>query len=387
MWVLWHTMRAGFCRKDVMSWNTILNGFPKNGLVDGAIKLFHVLGKSEGILVDQGTIISLLPALSHLGSMRQGMVIPGRTIWTGLLYEVFVVTCLIYMDAKCGEIKIVHYVLDRMDQKVLLAWNALTNGHWKLGDPWAIVYAKKRYATLEELGWTEVITNQLNPIWISKIGFVCQFETAQPLVCRVYDVGNQFHDMLVKVLQVDDTRRVFYQISQRNLNCWNTMMFGHCIHGYLAAMVGQSSNNEMGLISEGHKCFNEMLTISDISPKFAHFWCMPNLDPHATTQSEGSCKFGGLIFILDGAHSPTSMEVCEKWFSQAVQDDINQLSVDEQHHNIPNIKQEEEQNLPTNATDDTTSPGEDMETLHQAYPIFELENKLFLQGGVMLWTQ
>ncbi|XP_068666416.1 pentatricopeptide repeat-containing protein At2g34400-like [Aristolochia californica] len=328
MWVLWHTMRAGFCRKDVMSWNTILNGFAKNGLADGAIKLFHVLGKSEGILVDQGTIISLLPALSHLGSMRQGMVIPGRTIWT--------------------EIKIVHYVLDRMDQKVLLAWNALTNGNQKLGDPWAIVYAKKRYATLEELGWTEVITNQLNPIWISKIGFVCQFETAQPLVCRVYDVGNQFHDMLVKVLQVDDTRRVFYQISQRNLNCWNTMMFGHCIHGYLAAMVGQSSNNEMGLISEGHKCFNEMLTISDISPKFAHFWCMANLDPHATTQSEGSCKFG-----------------------------------DEQHHNIPNIKQEEEQNLPTNATDDTTGPGEDMETLHQAYPIFELENKLFLQGGHM----
>ncbi|XP_068639398.1 pentatricopeptide repeat-containing protein At2g34400-like [Aristolochia californica] len=356
MWVLWHTMRAGFCIKDVMSWNTILNGFAKNGLADGAIKLFHVLGKSEGILVDQGIIISLLPALSHLGSMRQGMVIPGRTIWTGLLYEVFVVTCLIYMDAKCGEIKIVHYVLDRMDQKVLLAWNALTNGHWKLGDPRAIVYAKKRYATLEELGWTEVIMNQLNPIWISKIGFVCQFEIAQPLVCRVYDVGNQFHDMLVKVLQVDDTRRIFYQISHRNLSCWNTMMFGHCIHGYLAAMVGQR------LISEGHKCFNEMLTISDISPKFAHFWCMANLDPHATTQSKGSCKFGGLIFILDGAHSPTSMETS-------------------------NIKQEEEQNLPTNATDDTTGPGEDMETLHQAYPIFELENKLFLQRGVMLWTQ
>ncbi|XP_068666431.1 pentatricopeptide repeat-containing protein At4g33990-like [Aristolochia californica] len=98
----WHTMIVGFCQKYVISWNTILTDFARNRLPDEAIKHFHVLGKSGGILVDQGTNISLLPALSHVGSMQQGMVIPGRTIRTGLLYEVFDVTCLIDMYAKCG---------------------------------------------------------------------------------------------------------------------------------------------------------------------------------------------------------------------------------------------------------------------------------------------
>ena len=46
----------------------------------------------------------------------------------------------------------------------------------------AVVFAKKRDGTLEELGRTEVIMNTLNPVWISKITIAFQFEIIQPLV-------------------------------------------------------------------------------------------------------------------------------------------------------------------------------------------------------------
>ncbi|XP_068662950.1 pentatricopeptide repeat-containing protein At3g12770-like [Aristolochia californica] len=100
-------------------------------------------------------------------------------------------------------------------------------------DPRAAVYAQKSEGTLEELGQTTVIMN----VWISKITVVSQSETAQSLVCRVYDVATQFHDMPVKALKVDDTRRVFDQITQRNLICWNAMILGHCIHGKYCWLV------------------------------------------------------------------------------------------------------------------------------------------------------
>ncbi|XP_068666494.1 protein BONZAI 3-like [Aristolochia californica] len=61
-------------------------------------------------------------------------------------------------------------------------------------DPRAVVYAKKSDGTLEELG---------HPVWISQIGVLSQFETSQPLVCRVYDVATQFYDMPIKALKVD----------------------------------------------------------------------------------------------------------------------------------------------------------------------------------------
>jgi len=52
----------------------------------------------------------------------------------------------------------------------------------KQSDPIAVVYMKRRDGTLEEIGRTEVIMNNLNPSWITEIPVTYQFEIVQPLV-------------------------------------------------------------------------------------------------------------------------------------------------------------------------------------------------------------
>lgn len=49
-------------------------------------------------------------------------------------------------------------------------------------DPVAVVYVKKRDGKLDEIGRTEVILNNLNPSWITKVPIAYQFEIIQPLV-------------------------------------------------------------------------------------------------------------------------------------------------------------------------------------------------------------
>ncbi|CDP15833.1 unnamed protein product [Coffea canephora] len=71
-------------------------------------------------------------------------------------------------------------------------------------DPMAVVYAKKRNGTLEELGRTEVIMNNLEPAWIQKISVNYQFEIAQPLIFHVYDIDSQYHNLPVKNLNLKD---------------------------------------------------------------------------------------------------------------------------------------------------------------------------------------
>lgn len=71
-------------------------------------------------------------------------------------------------------------------------------------DPMAVVYAKKKDGTLEELGRTEVIMNNLNPMWIQKVNVVFHFEIVQPLVFRVYDVDTKYCDMSTKMLDLED---------------------------------------------------------------------------------------------------------------------------------------------------------------------------------------
>eukprot|EP01018_Ginkgo_biloba_P021884 Gb_29901 [translate_table: standard] len=41
----------------------------------------------------------------------------------------------------------------------------------------------------------------------------------------------------------------------------------------------------------------------------------------SNVEETGSADYGELIFYLDGAHSPESMEVCAKWFSYAIKED------------------------------------------------------------------
>eukprot|EP00268_Persea_americana_P035207 TRINITY_DN34778_c0_g2_i4.p1 TRINITY_DN34778_c0_g2~~TRINITY_DN34778_c0_g2_i4.p1 ORF type:complete len:653 (-),score=114.54 TRINITY_DN34778_c0_g2_i4:1712-3493(-) len=71
-------------------------------------------------------------------------------------------------------------------------------------DPMAVVFAKKRDGTLEELGRTEVIMNTLSPVWISKITIAFQFEIIQPLVFQVYDVDTKYHNIPVKMLKLNE---------------------------------------------------------------------------------------------------------------------------------------------------------------------------------------
>ncbi|KAJ0979565.1 hypothetical protein J5N97_015039 [Dioscorea zingiberensis] len=53
-------------------------------------------------------------------------------------------------------------------------------------------------------------------------------------------------------------------------------------------------------------------------------------DPHIRMQSECFSN-GGLVFYLDGAHSPESLETCAAWFSHAVREDTQQSdSLEEQ---------------------------------------------------------
>ncbi|XP_020681555.1 protein BONZAI 1 isoform X1 [Dendrobium catenatum] len=86
----------------------------------------------------------------------------------------------------------------------LSASNLLDRDVLSKSDPMAVVYAKRRDGTLEEIGRTEVVLNSLNPIWIAKIELTFHFELLQPLVFQLYDVDSQFHNVPEKTLKLDE---------------------------------------------------------------------------------------------------------------------------------------------------------------------------------------
>ncbi|KAM3268128.1 protein BONZAI 3-like [Capsicum chacoense] len=70
--------------------------------------------------------------------------------------------------------------------------------------PIAVLSIRKRDGTLEELRRTEVIMNNLDPVWVQKISVMYQFETVQTLIFHVYDVDTKYHNIPAKDLRLKD---------------------------------------------------------------------------------------------------------------------------------------------------------------------------------------
>ncbi|KAJ0976002.1 hypothetical protein J5N97_017967 [Dioscorea zingiberensis] len=116
--------------RDVISWNTLLTGYSQNGLANEAIEIYETMEQHEGITPIQGTLVSVLPAYSHVGALQKGMRIHGQAIRIGLHSDLYVGTCLIDMYAKCGRL---NEAIVLFEQEVPRAssgpWNAIIAGY------------------------------------------------------------------------------------------------------------------------------------------------------------------------------------------------------------------------------------------------------------------
>jgi pentatricopeptide repeat protein len=116
--------------RDAVSWNTLITGYTQNGLANEAIETYGHMQKDEGLKAIQGTIVSVLPAYSHLGALQQGMRMHALSIKTGLSLDVYVGTCLVDLYAKCGKLADAMLFFESMPRRSTSTgpWNAIMAG-------------------------------------------------------------------------------------------------------------------------------------------------------------------------------------------------------------------------------------------------------------------
>ncbi|KAF9606370.1 hypothetical protein IFM89_025038 [Coptis chinensis] len=124
-----HRVFDGMDNKDVISWNTLITGYAQNGLASEAMEVYKTMRECEMIVPSQGTLVSILPAYSHVGALRQGMKVHGHTVKIGLLSDIYVGTCLIDVYAKCGRLNDAMMLFKQVPRKSSVPWNAIISGH------------------------------------------------------------------------------------------------------------------------------------------------------------------------------------------------------------------------------------------------------------------
>lgn len=114
--------------KTLVSWNAMILGFAQNGRVNDALNYFYEM-HSRNMRLDTFTMVSVIPALAEFSVTRQAKWIHGFCIRSCLDDDIFVMTALVDMYAKCGAIYIARKLFDRMNERHVTTWNAMIDGY------------------------------------------------------------------------------------------------------------------------------------------------------------------------------------------------------------------------------------------------------------------
>lgn len=122
-----HKLFELMTERNLVTWNSVINGYALNGRPNEALTLFREMGL-EGVEPDGFTMVSLLSACAELGALVLGRRAHVYMVKVGLDGNLHAANALLDLYAKCGSIRQAHKVFDEMEEKNVVSWTSLIVG-------------------------------------------------------------------------------------------------------------------------------------------------------------------------------------------------------------------------------------------------------------------
>ncbi|KAE9595792.1 putative tetratricopeptide-like helical domain, DYW domain-containing protein [Lupinus albus] len=113
---------------NVVSWTAMISGCSQNENYRDALQFF-VQMQEENVKPNSTTICSLLRACAGPSLLKKGEEIHCFSIRLGFVDDIYLVTALIDMYSKGGNLKVAHEVFNRIQEKTLPCWNCILMGY------------------------------------------------------------------------------------------------------------------------------------------------------------------------------------------------------------------------------------------------------------------
>ncbi|KAL6553035.1 hypothetical protein OROGR_006877 [Orobanche gracilis] len=277
--------------KDVVTYNSIISGLVKVGVLQEARKLFDEMPQRD--TVSWNTIMD--------GYVKSGEMIEAFELFEKMpSRDVVSWSTIIFGYAKTGDIEMAKVLFDSMPVKNLVAWTIMIS-----------VYAEKGLAK-EAIGlYLQMEEARLKP----DVGTVISILSASAesgllglgkkvhrsinksrLECGTL-VSNALIDMYCKCGSLDSAWSIFNKMKTKDIVSWNSMIHGLAMHGHghKALQVFDKMKQERfepdnftfvgvlsacshaGLIKDGVRYFYSMENDYRISPEIEHYGCMIDL--------------------------------------------------------------------------------------------------------------
>eukprot|EP01018_Ginkgo_biloba_P003458 Gb_33545 [translate_table: standard] len=284
--------------RDVVSWNAMIAGYAQNENAKEAFKLFREMQKND-TKPNSISILSVLPACAHLGTLQQGKEIHAHTIRIGVESNV-ISGALVAMYAQCRKMESALPVFDKMLETDVVSWSALIMGYAQNG------HANEALKLFYQMLCDGVKPNSFTMVSVllacGHLAALRQGKEIHNYVIRNgiesdVIVGNALVDMYAKCGNMEIACHVFDKMSKRDVVSFNAMIAGYGMNGHgddsfmifnemqeagfkpdrITFIAVLSACSHAGLIAEGRQYFDCMSRNYNITPGVEHYACMVDL--------------------------------------------------------------------------------------------------------------
>ncbi|KAL6646199.1 hypothetical protein ACP70R_017807 [Stipagrostis hirtigluma subsp. patula] len=294
-------------QKNVVAWTTMITSYTRAGLFDKVAGLLQEMGL-DGIRPDVFTVTSALHAFACGESLKQGKSVHGYAIRNGMEKVLPVANALMEMYARCGDMEEAQLIFDCVMNKDLISWNTLIGGYSRNN------LANESFSLFGDM----LLHFRPNAVTMTcilpAVASISSLERGREIHAYALRRGylednyvpNALVDMYVKCGALLVGRRLFDQLTKKNLISWTIMIAGYGMHGRgrdAIALFDQMRGSGIepdaasfsailyacchsGLREEGWKFFNAMRNEHKIEPKLKHYACIVGLLSHTGNLKE-----------------------------------------------------------------------------------------------------
>ncbi|KAK9723950.1 hypothetical protein RND81_05G036500 [Saponaria officinalis] len=119
--------------RDIASWNTVISGAVSGLMFDRAFELFRDIARFDGFRLNQFTLSSLISACTGCSAGVLGREIHAYVLKVGFDRQLSVSNALIAFYKKCGVVKDVEVVFERMPIKNVISWTGMVTAYMEFG--------------------------------------------------------------------------------------------------------------------------------------------------------------------------------------------------------------------------------------------------------------
>ncbi|XP_051114911.1 pentatricopeptide repeat-containing protein At2g33680 [Andrographis paniculata] len=285
--------------KNAITWSAMITGYAQAGNAEKALKLFEEM-HSNGMKPSKYTIVGVLNACSNAEEIVVGKQVHAFLIKLGFESQMYILTAMVDMYAKCGLIVDAQKGFDYLYKADLVLWTSMIGGYVRNGDN------EKAITLYCRMQIEEIAPNELTMASLLK---ACSCLSALELGRQMHGhvvkngfnlevpVGSALLTMYAKCGSLDDGNTIFKKMPARDVVSWNAMISGLAQNSrgiealnLFEDMVHEgvqpdsvtfvnvlSACSHMGLVGRGREYFELMPVKYGIAPRLEHYACMVDL--------------------------------------------------------------------------------------------------------------